>query len=107
MATFRTASITAEKRTKRISLTSLSLLTSVGSSILTTTNGTRIYPVPLPFATSRGSNNPVPRPRRGAPPVAPAMSVEERKQKQGGVLHTLRRVVGLKAPLHPALCEGW
>ncbi|KAF8173172.1 hypothetical protein K438DRAFT_1772272 [Mycena galopus ATCC 62051] len=117
MATFRTTSITAEKRpTKRISLNSLSSLASIGSSVdtpivVTTTisTTTRTYPatVPPPFATSLGSDDVLPRPRRGAPPVAPAVSAEERTPKQRGVVRTLRRAVGLRTPLDPALCEGW
>ncbi|KAF7375405.1 hypothetical protein MSAN_00428100 [Mycena sanguinolenta] len=121
MATFRTISITADKRpTRRISLTSLSSLASMASSVdsridipivVTTTisTTTRTHPatVPPPFTTSRGSDDILPRPQRGAPPVAPALSPEERKQKQRGVKHSLRRAIGLRAPLDPALCEGW
>jgi hypothetical protein len=69
------------------------------------------YPmtVPPPFATSLGSDERLPRPQRGAPPVAPAKTAEERKQQQhNGVAHTLRRAIGLeRTRLDPALCEGW
>jgi hypothetical protein len=122
MASFRTISITAEKRpsnVKRLSLASLASIASIdsGSSVekpivvstsVSTTTTTYPMTVPPPFATSLGSDKRLPRPRRGAPPVAPAKSAEERSQQQKGVAHTLRRAIGLKRTrLDPALCEGW
>ncbi|KAJ6594820.1 hypothetical protein B0H19DRAFT_1057044 [Mycena capillaripes] len=125
MRTFRTTSISADKRpSNRISLVSLSSLVSLASIdsgissespiVVTTTisTTTATYPgtVPPPFAPSLGSDERLPRPRRGAPPVAPAKSTEERKREQskGRVVHALRGAVGLKRTrLDPALCEGW
>ncbi|KAJ7140727.1 hypothetical protein C8R44DRAFT_726450 [Mycena epipterygia] len=125
MATFSSTSITSERRSsKRPSLISLASLTSIASIdscvpfgtddnpiVVTTTISTtsRTYPatVPPPFATSRGSDDILPRPRRGAPPVAPAKSAAECKQK-GGVARTLRRAVGFqRTRLDPALCKEW
>ncbi|KAJ7505070.1 hypothetical protein B0H11DRAFT_1905146 [Mycena galericulata] len=127
MATFRTTSITADRRSsKRPSLSSLASLTSASITSLASTDSdgprpiivittvsttSRSQPatVPPPFATSLGSDEILPRPRRGAPPVAPTMTPiereEEQKQKRG-VVHKLRRTVGIQ-PLDAALCEGW
>ncbi|KAJ7855286.1 hypothetical protein B0H14DRAFT_3449078 [Mycena olivaceomarginata] len=131
---FRTTSITASRPrapTRRISL--LSLASSIASSsssicstssenttitpiiVTTTTFTTRVtYPatVPPPFTTSRGSDDVLPRPRRGAPPVLPPKSVEERLKAQRRLekKSALRRAFGLRptrARLDPALCEGW
>ncbi|KAF8157455.1 hypothetical protein K438DRAFT_1986578 [Mycena galopus ATCC 62051] len=122
MATFRTTSISAGKGAyKRLSLGSLASLASIesGSSIeskpivvtttVSTTTATYPMTVPPPFATSLGSDERLPRPRRGAPPVAPAQSAAERKQaQQSSLLRTLRSTVGLETTrIDPALCEGW
>ncbi|KAJ7919690.1 hypothetical protein B0H13DRAFT_2320159 [Mycena leptocephala] len=124
MASFRTISITSEKRpsnVKRLSLASLASFASIDSGsnsvespiVVSTTvsTTTTTYPmtVPPPFATSLGSDERLPRPQRGAPPVAPAKTAEERKQQlHHGVAHTLRRAIGLeRTRLDPALCEGW
>ncbi|KAJ7352016.1 hypothetical protein DFH08DRAFT_956834 [Mycena albidolilacea] len=130
MATFRTTSITAERRPTRrislVSLSSLSSLASIGSSTsasdppvlvvtttVSTTTTTLPATVPPPFTTSRGSDDVLPRPRRGrgAPPVAPAaernLHNHSSNGKGKGVVPTLRRAIGLKTPLNPALCEGW
>ncbi|KAJ6608109.1 hypothetical protein B0H10DRAFT_2194557 [Mycena sp. CBHHK59/15] len=122
MATFRTSSsVTATQRSSnRLSLASLaSFATSVSSEssehavpshITVTTTVTAIptgypAPVPPPFAPSLGSDERLPLPRRGAPPVAPPQS--ERAHERS-ILRTLRRKAGLeKQHLDPALCEGW
>ncbi|KAJ7140759.1 hypothetical protein C8R44DRAFT_726481 [Mycena epipterygia] len=128
MATFRSTSITSERRSPKrrlslISLISLASLASVPSIdscvaftddkpiVVTTTVSTtsRTYPatVPPPFTTSRGSDDILPRPRRGAPPVAPAKITTKCTQK-GGVVRTLRRAVGFqRTQLDPALYEEW
>ncbi|KAF8170830.1 hypothetical protein K438DRAFT_1982390 [Mycena galopus ATCC 62051] len=120
MATFRTTSISAGKGAyKRLSLGSLASLASIesGSSIeskpivvtttVSTTTATYPMTVPPPFATSLGSDERLPRPRRGAPPVAPAQSAAERKQaQQSSLLHTLRSIVGLETTrIDPALYQ--
>ncbi|KAJ7442700.1 hypothetical protein B0H11DRAFT_2251307 [Mycena galericulata] len=131
MATFRTTSITADRRSaKRPSLSSLASLTSASITSLASTDSdgprpiivittvsttSRSQPatVPPPFATSLGSDEILPRPRQGAPPVAPATTPAEREAEQKekrGVVHKLRRAVGIQptaSPLDPALCEGW
>ncbi|KAJ6483961.1 hypothetical protein C8R45DRAFT_931417 [Mycena sanguinolenta] len=123
MATFRTTSISADKRpSKRISLSSLASLASIDSGcssleskpiVVTTTisTTTATYPmtVPPPFATSLGSDERLPRPRRGAPPVTPVKNAVERRERQESKLvQTLRRAMGLETTqLDPALCEGW
>ncbi|KAJ7733690.1 hypothetical protein B0H16DRAFT_1468032 [Mycena metata] len=127
MATFTTTSITADRRSSnRSSLSSITSITSFASTpsgniiiterpgpiVVTTTvsTSTRTYPatVPPPFTCSLGSDERLPRPRRGAPPVAPAKSIEERKeQRRRSLVGTLRCVVGLKPPLNPALCKEW
>ncbi|KAJ7034080.1 hypothetical protein C8F04DRAFT_1260344 [Mycena alexandri] len=120
MATFRITSITTEKRSsRRFSLSSITSFASTDSLVsvsnehpivVTTTvsNTSMTYPatVPPPFTTSLGSDEILPRPRRGAPPVAPAKNAEERKKaKQAG---GLRALIGLKrVRMDPALCEGW
>ncbi|KAJ7690234.1 hypothetical protein B0H17DRAFT_1134496 [Mycena rosella] len=119
---YRTTSVTAEnskRSSKRFSLVSLASLDSyTGSTIstdapiaitttVTTTTETFIAPALPPFATSLRSDQPLPRPRRGAPPVAPARKPEEQPRKRG-LLPKLRRAVGLEREvLDPALCEGW
>ncbi|KAJ7017821.1 hypothetical protein C8F04DRAFT_1331409 [Mycena alexandri] len=127
MATFRTTTITAEKRSsKRLSALSFSSITSFASSsasvaasednpiVVTTTVSTTSAPypypapVPPPFTTSRGSDDVLPRPRHGAPVVAPAKSVEQRRKEQKRRCSRLSFVVGRKREaLDPALCEGW
>ncbi|KAJ7511459.1 hypothetical protein B0H11DRAFT_2215289 [Mycena galericulata] len=121
MATFRTTSIIAEKPSSEsnylsralsiASFTSLSSCTSrsdaLGPIIVSTTVSTssRTYPatVPPPFATSLGSDEILPRPRRGAPPVAPAGVPTPQS-----FVRRLRSAVGFRrARVHPALCEGW
>ncbi|KAJ7162288.1 hypothetical protein C8R46DRAFT_1353260 [Mycena filopes] len=140
-ATFRTTSITASRQrvpTRRISLlslassiastsTSISALGSGGDNTLstntapfpivvtTTTSTTTVTyaaSVPPPFATSLGSDDVLPRPRRGAPAVLPAKSAEERTQAQRRQERrsSLWRAIGMKPAsprLDPALCEGW
>ncbi|KAJ7487985.1 hypothetical protein FB451DRAFT_1390949 [Mycena latifolia] len=122
MATFRTTSISASKRSsKRISLVeSIVSLASLDSSstdgdtpraivvttTVSTTRTTYLYPAPVPppFATSLGSDDVLPRPKHGAPPVAPAAQGSDKR----GIVWTLRRAVGLeRTRLDPALCEGW
>ncbi|KAJ7031036.1 hypothetical protein C8F04DRAFT_1397559 [Mycena alexandri] len=111
------------------SFTGTSILSSGGDSCLsstnlaafpivvtTTTSTTSVtYPatVPPPFATSLGSDDVLPRPRRGAPAVLPAKSVEERMKAQKRREQrsaALWRAIGLKPTggrSDPALCEGW
>ncbi|KAJ6587457.1 hypothetical protein DFH09DRAFT_1307686 [Mycena vulgaris] len=114
------SSRSSSNRTNRISLVSMteSLESYVASSIstdtpiiitTTVTTTTKTFPAPAlpPFAPSMGSDDPLPRPQRGAPPVAPATTREDRKPKHG-VLRKLRRAMGLeRARLDPALCEEW
>ncbi|KAJ7189178.1 hypothetical protein C8R46DRAFT_1206266 [Mycena filopes] len=131
MATFRiSTTITASKRSsKRLSIASIASLASLASSsgsvcmtdsdnpiVVTTTVSTTSAPypypapVPPPFTTSRGSDDLLPPPRHGAPPVAPAQTAEERAKQQKRRLSILGFAVGRKpeAPaLNPALCEGW
>ncbi|KAJ7173201.1 hypothetical protein C8R46DRAFT_1255100 [Mycena filopes] len=127
MATFRiNTTITASKRSsKRLSIASIASLASSNSSVcatedkpivvtttVSTTSAPYPYPAPVPppFTTSRGSDELLPRPRHGAPAVAPAVSAEERARKQKRRRSLLGFVVGRKsdAPaLNPALCEGW
>ncbi|KAJ7461164.1 hypothetical protein FB451DRAFT_1181506 [Mycena latifolia] len=123
MAHYRTTSITASSPSRsssnRLSLVSMASLESFGGSsistdapiIITTTvmTTTRSFPAPAlpPFAPSLGSDDLLPRPRRGAPPVAPSRSLEERRGKQG-LVRKLRRAMGLeRKTLDPALCDGW
>ncbi|KAJ7454182.1 hypothetical protein FB451DRAFT_1184938 [Mycena latifolia] len=126
---YRTTSITASSPSRsasnRLSLLSIASLessdsnTSNGASSISTdtpiiitttvTTTTRTFTAPAlpPFAPSLGSDDPLPRPRRGAPPVAPALNLEERQRMQG-LVRKLRRAVGLeRRVLDPALCEGW
>ncbi|KAJ7189169.1 hypothetical protein C8R46DRAFT_1206256 [Mycena filopes] len=140
MATFRiNTTITASKRSSKcLSIASIASLASSNNSVysatednpivVTTTVGPSPYmyitptvsttsapypypaPIPPPFTTSRGSDELVPRPRHGAPPVAPAQTADERAKKQRRRRSLLGFVVGRKpeAPaLNPALCEGW
>ncbi|KAJ7686180.1 hypothetical protein B0H17DRAFT_1332889 [Mycena rosella] len=123
---YRTASVTAAPTTrpKRLSLASLASLDTVGSYTgsaistdspicITTTVTTRTctFPAPAlpPFTMSLGSDDPLPRPRRGAPPVAPARTPEEREERRKrSVLRKLCRALGLQRTVRdPALCEGW
>ncbi|KAJ6550985.1 hypothetical protein DFH09DRAFT_1319556 [Mycena vulgaris] len=121
---YRTTSITASRsssnRTNRISLVSMASLESgYGGSTISTdtpiiitttvTTTTTTFPAPAlpPFAPSMGSDDLLPRPRRGAPPIGPATSREDRKRKHG-VVRKLRRAMGLeRTRVDPALCEGW
>ncbi|KAJ7189192.1 hypothetical protein C8R46DRAFT_1024363 [Mycena filopes] len=134
MATFRiSTTITASKRSSnRLSIASIASLASLASSsgsvcmtdsdnpiLVTTTVSTTSAPygpypypapVPPPFTTSRGSDDLLPRPRHGAPPVAPAQTAEERakNQKRRRSLLGFSMARKLEAPaLNPALCEGW
>ncbi|KAJ7686164.1 hypothetical protein B0H17DRAFT_1137028 [Mycena rosella] len=120
---YRTASViaTPPSRPKRLSLASLASLDTIGSYtgsristdspiVITTTvtTTTCTFPAPAlpPFATSLGSDDPLPRPRRGAPPVAPARAPEERRKRS--VLRKMCRALGLERTVRdPALCEGW
>ncbi|KAJ7828036.1 hypothetical protein B0H14DRAFT_2594849 [Mycena olivaceomarginata] len=81
-----------------------------------TTTATYPMTVPPPFTASLGSDERLPRPRRGAPAVPTAAEFGSRKQRKeekarkdcGRVLDTMRRAIGLKRThLDPALCEGW
>ncbi|KAJ7674286.1 hypothetical protein B0H17DRAFT_1140628 [Mycena rosella] len=122
---YRTTSVTAERpscSSKRFSLASLASIDTVGSYsgsristetpiVVTTTvaTTTRTFAAPAlpPFAPSLGSDDPLPCPRRGAPPIAPAPAPEEQARK-GGVLRKIRRALGFERKvLDPALCEGW
>ncbi|KAJ7690959.1 hypothetical protein B0H17DRAFT_1201316 [Mycena rosella] len=121
---YRTASVTAEhpSRPKRLSLASLTSLDTIGSytgsristdspilitTTVTTTTSTFPAPALPPFAPSLGSDDPLPCPRRGAPPVAPARMQEERAPRRS-VLRKLCRVLGLERKVSdPAVCEGW
>ncbi|KAJ7184986.1 hypothetical protein C8R46DRAFT_1026806 [Mycena filopes] len=133
MATFRiNTTITAsesKRSSKRLSFTSIASLASLASSsssvygttednpiVVTTTVSTTSAPypypapVPPPFTTSRGLDEVLPRPRHGAPPVAPAQTTDERARKQKRRRSILGFVVGRKSEvpaLNPALCEGW
>ncbi|KAJ7187827.1 hypothetical protein C8R46DRAFT_1241144 [Mycena filopes] len=129
MATFRTTSITTGKRqSKQLSIlsfasfapSSLSSSPSDASPIrctttISTTSVTYPATVPPPFTTSRGSDERLPRPQRGrgAPPVSPAQTPEERRKERergGGFVGSLRRTIGLKpfsTRLNPALCPEW
>ncbi|KAJ7748956.1 hypothetical protein B0H16DRAFT_1461457 [Mycena metata] len=127
MATFRTTTITAEKRSsKRLSGLSFSSITSFASTsasvaasddnpiVVTTTVCTTSVPypypapVPPPFTTSRGSDDVLPHPRHGAPPVAPAKTPEQRRKEQKRRRSLLSFAIERKHQiLDPALCEGW
>ncbi|KAJ7149612.1 hypothetical protein C8R46DRAFT_1230291 [Mycena filopes] len=131
MATFRinttiTASESKRRSSKRLSIASIASLASSNSSVYSATEDNPIVvtttvsttsapypypaPVPPPFTTSRGSDELLPRPRHGAPPVAPAQTAEERAKKQKRRRSLLGFAVRRKpevAPLNPALCEGW
>ncbi|KAJ7028813.1 hypothetical protein C8F04DRAFT_1289458 [Mycena alexandri] len=91
------------------SITSITSFASTESGNIVVTE--RHFPRKSPATVPRtgGSDNKLPRLRRGAPPVAPAKTVDERKRerRRSSVVDSLRRVVGLKTPLNPALCEGW
>ncbi|KAJ7114622.1 hypothetical protein C8R43DRAFT_1039050 [Mycena crocata] len=124
MSHYRTTSITAlsppRRSTNRLSLISMASQDSSVSShgyassatgvVITTTTTTSTFPAPIPppSAPSLGSDEPLPRPRHGAPPVAPPSPRAERPVKDG-VVRKLRRAVGLvdRPKLDPAICEGW
>ncbi|KAJ7286236.1 hypothetical protein C8J57DRAFT_1216456 [Mycena rebaudengoi] len=115
MSTYKTVSISAAapedeaQQSKRHSIASSEVCSSEGASIIittTVTTSTVSFPasVPPPFAPSLGSDERLPRPKRGAPPVKP---LGQLKQKKGLVLK-LRRAIGLeRRRLDPALCEEW
>ncbi|KAJ7779059.1 hypothetical protein B0H16DRAFT_1448590 [Mycena metata] len=88
------------------SITSITSFASTESGNIVVTE--RYFPRKSP-ATVPCADNKLPRPRRGAPPVAPAKTVEEKKRqrRRSSVVDSLRRAVGLRTPLNPALCEGW
>ncbi|KAJ7232007.1 hypothetical protein C8J57DRAFT_1533395 [Mycena rebaudengoi] len=79
------------------------------TAAVTTTTSYFPAPVPPPFAASLSSDEPLPRPKRGAPPVRPAAEMHRRKGiKAKGLAKKLRRAVGLeRRQPDPALCEDW
>ncbi|KAJ7286233.1 hypothetical protein C8J57DRAFT_1496908 [Mycena rebaudengoi] len=115
MTTYKTVSISAAapedraQQSKRHSTASSEVCSSEGSSIVITTTittSTVSFPasVPPPFAPSLGSDERLPRPKRGAPPIRPSGQLKQKK----GLMLKLRRVVGLERwQLDPALREEW
>ncbi|KAJ6573478.1 hypothetical protein DFH09DRAFT_1312183 [Mycena vulgaris] len=65
---------------------------------------TPVSPKSLSMETpSLGSNEILPRPKCGAPPVAPAIAAAERRRSFRQSL----KLGGVKSGLDPALCEEW
>ncbi|KAJ7279542.1 hypothetical protein C8J57DRAFT_135257, partial [Mycena rebaudengoi] len=110
MSNYLTTFITATSPPSSHRMSTPSLISSDGSSIIITATVTTTVsyfpaPVPPPFAPSLGSDETLPQPKRGAPPVRPATDV---RRKKAGLAKKLRRAVGLeRRRMDPALCEDW
>ncbi|KAJ7249262.1 hypothetical protein C8J57DRAFT_1239730 [Mycena rebaudengoi] len=117
MANYQTTVISATRPppANRLSIASIASFSSVSSSssaanaivitatVITTTQ-TAPAPIPPPFTASLGSDERLPRPRHGAPPVRPAPD----RKPHDGLGNKFRRAVGLESrAIDPALCKEW
>ncbi|KAJ7162218.1 hypothetical protein C8R46DRAFT_1222360 [Mycena filopes] len=79
------------------------IMTSSQSSSVSTPLPSPVSPTSLSMETpSLGSHDLLPRPKRGAPPIAPPPSTKKDKKKE-----QKKKEEEKKKGLNPALCEGW
>ncbi|KAJ7153308.1 hypothetical protein C8R46DRAFT_1197370 [Mycena filopes] len=113
MAQYSPADVISSRRSSLTSITSITSFASTASGNIIVTerhlparsSSSCPAPVPPPFAFSLGSDERLPPPRRGAPTVAPAKNRKDSLRKSSKSL--VRALLRRKAPLNPALCEGW